>query len=427
MLDTAVPLPIDAACDILFAGAGLAGLTLALELARRPAFRDKKILLLDRDRKQQNDRTWCFWATDAEPLPPVVFRSWERCRFFASGFETDMDIAPYRYRMVRGIDFYRWADAELARCPNVRRLQATITGLDAEHGRVHTDIGTFTGDVVFNSAFVKTRVLPDAHTAYPAPPLSVQPTGGAAEEAHSGGMLRHWLGLGGALLRKRKPVFLLQHFKGWIVETETPAFDPSTVTFMDFRIEQQGETRFVYVLPFSPTRALVEFTVFSPALLAPEAYDAALRRYLSDFLNVRAFEIDETEFGVIPMTDYPFPSRAEGKVIHIGTAGGFVKASSGYAFKRTQRKVRAFVDVWERTGSPDARVFRSPRTFRQFDSILLRVLHRQNGLGHDIFKSLFQQLPPTLVLRFLDEDSTPWENLRLVSAPPAWPFLRAVF
>lgn len=413
------------AFDILFAGAGLAGLTLALELARRPAFRDKKILLLDRDRKQQNDRTWCFWATDAEPLPPVVYRSWDRCRFFASGFETDMDIAPYRYRMVRGIDFYRWADAELARCPNVQCLQATITGLDAERGLVHTDIGTFSGDVVFNSAFVKTRVLPDAHAAYPTPPFSVLPAEGTAEEAPIGGIPRKFPDLG-TWMRKSKPVFLLQHFKGWIVETESPAFDPSTVTFMDFRIEQQGETRFVYVLPFSPTRALVEFTVFSPALLASEAYDAALRRYLSDFLNIHAFQIEEEEFGVIPMTDYPFPSRAEGKVIHIGTAGGFVKASSGYAFKRTQRKVRAFADAWERTGRPDARVFRSPRTFRLFDSILLRVLHRQNELGHDIFKSLFQKLPPTLVLRFLDEDSSPWENLRLVSAPPARPFLRAL-
>ena len=130
---------------------------------------------------------------------------------------------------------------------------------------------------------------------------------------------------------------------------------------------------------------------------------------------------------MIPMTDFPFPARQEGKVIHIGTAGGFVKASSGYAFKRTQRKVRAFVDAWERTGRPDARTFQSPRIFRLFDSIFLRVLRDRNELGHVIFSNLFQKLPPTLVLRFLDEDSTPLENLRLVAAPPARPFLRAFF
>ncbi|MBK9337091.1 MAG: lycopene cyclase [Lewinellaceae bacterium] len=393
--------------DIIFAGTGLSGLTLAVELARRPAFQDKKILLLDRDRKQQNDRTWCFWATDAEPLPPVVFRSWDRCRFFSTGFETSMDIAPYRYRMVRGIDFYNWANAELRKNPNIHRVHATISDLNPSRGLVRTDAGEFTADLVFNSAFTKTRVLPEAGGAYPGPPFSILPDNRGATRSTS--------------------IFLLQHFKGWIIETPAPAFDPGSVTFMDFRIEQHGETRFVYVLPFSENRALVEFTVFSPAMLPPETYDQELRRYLSAFLKINDFEIKEEEFGVIPMTDFPFPARQEGKVIHIGTAGGFVKASSGYAFKRTQRKVRAFVDAWERTGRPDARTFQSPRIFRLFDSIFLRVLRDRNELGHVIFSNLFQKLPPTLVLRFLDEDSTPLENLRLVAAPPARPFLRAFF
>lgn len=402
--------------DILFAGAGLSGLSLALELVRRPAFRDKKILLLDRDRKQQNDRTWCFWATDNEPLPPVVFRSWDRCRFHAQGFDADMGIAPYRYRMVRGIDYYNWATAELNKFANVQRLQTTITDIDTAHGLVRTDIGDFIGDVVFNSAFVKTPVLPTAHAVYPNPPFSVLPN------KSEGVTLRHPLNTNAG----GRYIFLLQHFKGWIIETPTPAFDPGSVTFMDFRIEQKGETRFVYVLPFSLTRALVEFTVFSPALLKQEEYDGALRGYLYDFLNIRDFKIEEEEFGVIPMTDFPFPARQEGRVVHIGTAGGFVKASSGYAFKRTQRKVRAFADAWERTGRPDARVLQSPWIFRVFDSIFLRVLHERNELGSVIFKNLFQQLPATLVLRFLDEDSSPFENLRLVSAPPAGPFLRAL-
>jgi len=400
--------------DIIFAGSGLSGFTLALELARRPAFQDKKMLLIDRDRKQQNDRTWCFWAADDELLPSVVFKSWDHCRFCAPGFETDMDIAPYRYHMVRGLDFYQWAIAELERFPNVQRVQTTISGLDTRSGLVRTDAGDFTADLVFNSAFVKTPVLPDADAAYPNPPFSLWP-GNVANPPH----------LRASTLKKH--IFLLQHFKGWMVETPTPAFDPGKVTFMDFRIEQQGETRFVYVLPFSETRALVEFTVFSPALLASDTYDQELRFYLLDYLKINDFEISEQEFGVIPMTDFPFPARREGRVIHIGTAGGFVKASSGYAFKRTQRKTRAFADAWERTGRPDAHVFRSPWIFRVFDSIFLRVLHDRNELGGVIFRNMFQKLPPALVLRFLDEDSSAFDNLRLVSAPPAGPFLRALF
>ncbi|MBK8922871.1 MAG: lycopene cyclase [Saprospirales bacterium] len=393
-------------CNILIAGAGLSGLTLAVELGRRPAFRDSAIILIDRDAKQKNDRTWCFWATEAEPLPPVVHRSWDHCYFHAPGFSQQFSFTPYRYQMVRGIDFYRWALAALESFPNIRRVQATIERIDAENGLVYTDAGAFQGGMVFNSAYTKVPLLPPGQMAYPAPPLSSGPL---------------------PAKQRKTDVFLLQHFKGWHIETPFPVFDPAIMTFMDFRIEQHGQTRFVYVLPFSPTQALVEFTVFSPALLDAAAYDDELQKYLLRFLDIRKYTVLEEEFGVIPMTNFPFPATQDGRLMHIGTAGGFVKGSSGYAFKRTQRKIRAFVDAWERNGIPDPQILRSPWAFRAFDSIFLDALRRRNALGRTIFSNLFQNLSPDLVLRFLDEDSSVADNLRLVSAPPTLPFLRAFF
>ncbi len=392
-------------CDIFFAGAGLAGLALAVEMAHRPFFQSKSILLVDRDSKQRNDRTWCFWATDDETVPPIIHHSWEKCRFAAPGFEALLDIAPYRYHMVRGYDFYRWAEAELERMPNIRRVMANIIDIDALQGIVHTEVGTFQGNVVLNSAFVPPHIMPSEVSDLWRSPLSERATHKA---------------LG------RQTISLLQHFKGWMVETPTPAFDPKAMTFMDFCIEQKGQTRFVYVLPFSAHCALVEFTVFSPALLPPTAYDDALQHYLTMRLGLRDYRVVEEEFGVIPMTDYPFPHNAEGRMIHIGTAGGFVKASSGYAFKRTLRRVRAFAQKWEYYGCPDPKAFSSNPLFKWLDSILLRVLHNHNDLGGVIFTRLFQQLPPAVVLRFLDEDSSLWESLRIVNAPPRAPFLRAL-
>lgn len=373
-------------------------------MLRHPFFQQKRILLIDRDRKQHNDRTWCFWATDEEPIPPVVHCSWDGCRFLAPGFEATLDIAPYRYCMVRGLDFYRWAEGELGRWPNVQRLVASIRNISPERGVVLTDAGDFTGEVILNSAFVPVRLLPEGTTDLWQPPLSAPK---------------------GARLPGRA-TFLLQHFKGWLVETPESAFDPGTMTFMDFRIEQRGETRFVYVLPLSAHRALVEFTVFSPALLPAAAYDEALRQYLHQQLGLRQYAVVEEEFGVIPMTDYVFPKRAEGRVIHIGTAGGFVKASSGYAFKRTLRRARAFVSAWAQTGAPDTRLLHTRPLFHLLDSVLLRVLHNQNDLGGVVFASLFRKLPPALVLRFLDEDSSCFDIGRVISAPPSWPFTRAL-
>lgn len=392
--------------DIILAGSGLSGLTLALELGQRPQFREKKILLIDRDEKVKNDRTWCFWATDEEikSLPPVVFRTWDKCLFFGENFDATLDIAPYRYCMIRGLDFYNWAKTELAKSPNIQRITANITGLKPEKGIVETDIGDFSGAWVFNSAFTKIPLLPRVSGLYPNPPFSNEQQTTNNEQQNF--------------------TFLLQHFKGWIIETETPAFNPGVVTFMDYRLEQKGETRFVYVLPFSEHQALVEFTVFSPTLCTVEEYETELQRYVREFMKIKEFRIAEEEFGVIPMSDFPFAPNAEGRTIHIGTAGGFVKASSGYAFKRTQRKLRLFVDDWGKNGQPKPALLRSEWRYRFYDSVMLRVLKENAVTGKDFFTGLFQKLPAPLVFRFLDEDSTFADDLQLLSAPPTWPFFK---
>jgi lycopene beta-cyclase len=387
-------------CDILLAGAGLSGLTLAVELARRPFFRDQKIILLDRDDKLHNDRTWCFWAKDGEPLPPVVHRTWEACLFFGEDFETKLDIAPYRYHMVRGLDFYDWAKAEIAQAPHIQRITANIHSMDAASGLVQTDVGAFCARHIFNSAITPTPLLPPPSALYPEPPLT------AAGSGRVGG------------------VHLLQHFKGWLIETPAPRFDLAAVTFMDYRLEQRGATRFVYVLPLSPTRALVEFTVFSEALCPADEYDAELARYIRKVLEIKDFRVEESEFGVIPMSDAPLSPVGEGRVRHIGTAGGFVKASSGYAFLRTQRRLRAFAEQWEKTGAPEPRFLRSSAGFRALDGIMLQVLYEGSVTGRDFFTRLFQRLPAPLVFRFLDEETTWLETLRVLAAPPTWPFAR---
>jgi lycopene beta-cyclase len=63
---------------------------------------------------------------------------------------------------------------------------------------------------------------------------------------------------------------LLQHFKGWVIETAKPAFDPSQAIFMDFRVSQQNGTTFIYLMPTSSTTALVEYTLFTEKVLPQE-------------------------------------------------------------------------------------------------------------------------------------------------------------
>jgi lycopene beta-cyclase len=377
----------------------LSGLSLAIELAVQREFQSKRILLIDREKKLGNDRTWCYWAQSGE-LPEVhVSKSWTALTVFGEFSEYALNMEDYRYHMVRSSDFYKNAFRIIEEAGNIEFLEAVVERFDPEEGRVFTSKGEFTADVLFNSAFPENLSLPEAGLLGFKTPFS-----GLKSTSESGGML--------------------QHFKGWIIETDEDVFDPSQATLMDFRVEQKGSTRFVYVLPLAPNRALVEFTLFSNELLSAEVYEEALEQYIKSYLGLSNYQIEETEFGVIPMTDQRFPIQL-GKCINIGTAAGFVKPSSGYAYKRTQEKIKILVANRMATGRWDPGVMRSSWRFRWYDSTLLRVLAGDKVGGAVVFSALFGRLPASLVFRFLDEKSTIWEEIRLMMQVPRLPFIFA--
>ena len=105
--------------DVVIAGAGLAGLTLARLLAMDPVLKTKRVLIIDRDEKKANDRTWCFWAREDEHMPGVATFSWDDCRFYAPGLDRRFHLAPYRYHMVRGSDYYAWSKEQIASNANL--------------------------------------------------------------------------------------------------------------------------------------------------------------------------------------------------------------------------------------------------------------------------------------------------------------------
>ena len=130
--------------------------------------------------------------------------------------------------------------------------------------------------------------------------------------------------------------YLLQHFKGWVVETEEPEFKTGQATLMDFRPSQEYGTTFVYVMPFSERKALIEYTLFSEKLLHQDEYAKGLKEYIDVTLGLKNWKIIEEEFGIIPMTNHRF-TRRDGRILNIGTAGGRTKASSGYTFRFIQK------------------------------------------------------------------------------------------
>ncbi len=86
--------------------AGAAGLSLAYQLVHSK-LRDQPILIIDREEKNRNDRTWCFWSERVEPFSSIFYRSWEKIGFIQERWQKVIPLGRYRYNMIRGIDFYQ--------------------------------------------------------------------------------------------------------------------------------------------------------------------------------------------------------------------------------------------------------------------------------------------------------------------------------
>ncbi|MEU7872929.1 lycopene cyclase family protein [Dactylosporangium sp. NPDC049140] len=78
-----------------------------------------------------------------------------------------------------------------------------------------------------------------------------------------------------------------------------------------------------------------------------------------------------------------------------------------------------------RHGHPFA-VPTTSRRFRRLDTVLLRVLDRDPDQLETAFARLFAASPADRVLRFLDEQSSLRDDLRIVASLPPAPYLRAL-
>lgn len=362
----------------------MAGLSLAFYL-NRGTLRDKKILIIDRDAKTENDHTWCFWQKEKSAFEEIVFHRWKTLWFHGTeNFSELLDFGDYEYKMIRAVDFYQFIRRELSENPNVSFLQTGISSINTAKNVVAIESGEFAArEFVFDSFTRKTYDDPKYQN-------------------------------------------LWQHFVGWTIETEEKVFAADEATLFDFRVDQKGECRFVYILPFSENAALLEYTIFSDNLLEKSEYEFYLKDYISRILKTENYKILETESGVIPMSDEPHVQIPSPKTIRIGTAGGYVKPSTGYSFARTQKHLQNLVKNLEISDSklqiPDSTL----SAWKSYlDRVLLNVLRTKKHSAADVFTQLFKRNETAQVLRFLDEESDFAEDLRIMQSVPLAPFTKA--
>ena len=363
--------------DYIIAGAGCAGYSLLYHLLQDPFLCKKKILVVDTNFNKGNDRTWCFWEDTDGPFESIVCKKWSNIEVLKGAMQRLLPTAPFEYKMIQGIDFYQYISAFAKGFDNVEWIASKILSINTAHGgaRVQWEGGAANADYVFSSIH-----------------------GDRIQSA------------------------LWQHFKGIVVEFDDAVFDKSVARLMDFNVPQMDATAFMYLLPMTDKKALIEYTLFSPNILETAEYDLVLNTYMEEHYKGQTYNIVHTEQGAIPMTTKKITSSTS-SVISIGTMGDAVKASTGYAFQFIQKQTQQIVKQLKLNQTLDASVHYTRHQF--YDAVLLYILEHKKMAGDEIFARIFKKNDAATVFKFLSNTSNLIEDIHIMLSLPTQIFLPA--
>lgn len=368
--------------DLVILGGGCSGLSLAWRLSEL-AQACPKTLIVEQRTAYSNDRTWCFWDSGDSRTAALIEQQWRFLRLTSGDQTIRFDCGRSPYQMLAASDFYNHANQAIDQCPAISlaldtRVVAEPTRTSAGW-QIETSQGLVTAQMV-----VDTR------------PFAVPEKGKAT---------------------------LWQSFYGQEVCCESGIFDNDCADLMDFTIGSSGQIPFIYVLPISRHRALIEATVFGPEPLQPDElssqFDAAMHKYVGK----HPVAIVRSESGILPMGLATKPPSLGLGHVRVGVMAGGARSSSGFAFQRIQ--------LWAEqccmaiaTGHLPVGHVADPWLVRMMDQLFLKVIATGPLAAPDLFLSIFEKSDSASVIRFLSGRSTLRDCLQIMAALPAKRFIR---
>jgi lycopene beta-cyclase len=223
---------------------------------------------------------------------------------------------------------------------------------------------------------------------------------------------------------------LWQSFVGYEIECDSPLFDPNTAHLMNFCEPNHDFVGFTYVLPFSPTKALIEFTSFGSQPYSKDDLLDRLNQTVAEYVGEMPFSITRTESGLIPMglgAQHPIHSnKLPASYVKVGVTAGSARPATGYTFQRIQAWARECAIELQRTGLPISQPADS-FLLSKMDSIFLNVLRNNPEMGSSLFMDMFSKVNHARLIRFLSDRGGLLDYLAVVTALPPLPFLKEVF
>lgn len=365
--------------DLILLGAGCSSMQLLHAMLRSSHGKKLRILILEKD-PDFPEKSWCFWSKNSTEYDSLVSKKWNQIEFFTTSYSLHKEIQPYQYKYIHSQTFFDFHLDLIHTSSNVDFFREEVVSVErtVQGFSVKTTNTTYTAAKVYSSIYTQRQL-------------------------------------------QKNELVLWQHFYGFFIKTEKPVFNQDVFRMMDFRVPQSATgSHFVYILPFSETEALVEFTAFSTL----ESYtDTQYQEYLANYIQTHFptnYHISRVERGKIPMTNALPSATAMDGIIPIGGRAGAIKPSTGYAFNRIRKNTLALVsDGFE----SESNSFFKENRFNLYDTLLLQIIKTEPQKINLVMEQLFRNNKLSTILKFLDEETTLLEDLSIFSRLPIPLFL----
>lgn len=353
--------------DIAIIGGGSAGITLAAKLTKLSA------VVVEPRTPTERDCSWALWASNAQKaqFKAAIKGSWQQWRVVDHSTEVLHRSEKFHYISLSSAKYMAQCESELVEGVDLVRAAAENICTEGIGGSFNAAGQQYKAERIYDSR----------------PPKMAKDS-------------------------------LKQHFLGWDIRTKTPITNPQIATLMDFRVDQSRGLHFIYALPFSNRRLLIESTMISKSLQDKAWYRQAIQQWLKD-QKIEIEEILREETGVIPMQSL---NPLEIKSGAIGAASGAVRLSSGYAFANIQAQINTLAKGISRGN------FSVPKPISPFlnkmDKIFNAVLMAQPELGVTIMVRTAKALEADGFARFMLGNATFIDWTKVILAMPKIAFIK---
>ena len=370
--------------QLVIAGAGLAAALIAQRLS---SFGDAQITILEASDTPFGEHTWSFHLADVSPadlqwMAPMIAHRWAG-------------------QTVRFPDYERHLSTPYAALTS-SSVRAAVESLENVRIRTNAPVATLSADAATlqNGERVEADCVIDARGFRNSSAISLG----------------------------------FQKFVGLDVETNAPHGILNPV-IMDASVNQIDGYRFVYLLPFSPTRILIEDTHYTDEgdLDHDEIVDA-----IYDYAETRGWSVSKVlhrESGVLPITlaydAEQFWADAPDDVAQIGMRAALFHPTTGYSLPDAVRVANLVARNWPVGSGALASKIRAHAVARQkgqgFYRLLNRMLFRAARSQHrHLVLQRFYRLGQPLIERFYAGESTPADMIRILTGKPPVPIHRAL-